>query len=163
VYPTKDDNGNLLSTEYGLCIYKDHQTITIQEMPEKSPAGQLPRSVDIILDDDLCDKLKPGDRAQVIGVYRALPNKQNGATNGLFHTVIIANNVRTLSKELDSPLTVEDVQQIRAIALRPDAFDLLARSLAPSIYGHEYIKKSLLLLLLGGIEKNLKDGTHIRG
>eukprot|EP00112_Aurelia_sp_Birch-Aquarium-sp1_P003943 Seg1447.2 transcript_id=Seg1447.2/GoldUCD/mRNA.D3Y31 product="DNA replication licensing factor MCM3" protein_id=Seg1447.2/GoldUCD/D3Y31 len=29
-YPTKDDDGNPLETEYGLSIYKDHQTFTIQ-------------------------------------------------------------------------------------------------------------------------------------
>lgn len=30
VYPTKDEEGNLLTTEFGLCTYKNHQTITIQ-------------------------------------------------------------------------------------------------------------------------------------
>ena len=29
-YPTKDDDNNPLETEYGMCVYKDHQTLTIQ-------------------------------------------------------------------------------------------------------------------------------------
>jgi DNA replication licensing factor MCM3 len=165
VYPTKDDEGNLLETEFGLSKYKDHQTFTVQEMPEKAPAGQLPRSVDIIVDDDLVDLAKPGDRVQVVGTYRCLPAKNNGFTNATFKTVLIANNVQILNKEVDFLFTSEDVKKIKKFANQKggDVFDILANSIAPSIHGHEYIKKAVLCMLLGGVEKILPNGTRLRG
>ncbi|XP_029451978.1 DNA replication licensing factor MCM3 [Rhinatrema bivittatum] len=165
VYPTKDEENNPLETEFGLSLYKDHQTITIQEMPEKAPAGQLPRSVDIILDDDLVDKVKPGDRVQVIGTYRCLPGKKGGYTSGTFRTIMIACNVNQLNKEAQPSFSADDVAKIKRFSKSrsKDIFDQLSRSLAPSIHGHEYIKKAILCMLLGGVEKILENGTRIRG
>ena len=71
-------------TEYGYCIYKDHQTISMQEMPEKAPAGQLPRSIDIVLDDDLVNKVKPGDRVQIVGTYRSMGAMNQGKMSAVF-------------------------------------------------------------------------------
>lgn len=165
VYPTKDDQGNALETEYGLSTYKDHQSLTIQEMPEKAPAGQLPRSVDIIVDDDLVDICKPGDRVQVVGTYRCLPNKQGSYTNGTFRTILLANNIRLMSKEVAPTFSARDVHKIREFTTQRniDVFETMAHSLAPSIHGHEYIKKAVLCMLLGGTEKVLDNGTRLRG
>lgn len=148
----------------------DHQTISIQEMPERAPAGQLPRSVDVILDDDLVDKAKPGDRIQLVGIYRTLGNRGGGSGSSTFRTVIIANNVIQLASKsgggiAQATLTDADIRNINKWAKnrKTKIFDMLAQSLAPSIYGHEYIKKAILLMLLGGVEKNLDNGTHLRG
>lgn len=165
IYPTKDEENNPLETEYGLSVYKDHQTITIQEMPEKAPAGQLPRSVDVILDDDLVDKVKPGDRVQVVGTYRCLPGKKGGYTSGTFRTVLIACNVKQMSKDMQPSFSAEDIAKIKKFSKTrsKDIFDQLAKSLAPSIHGHDYVKKAILCLLLGGVERDLENGSHIRG
>ena len=166
IYPTKDSQGNPYTTEFGLSHYADHQTLSIQEMPEKAPAGLLPSSIDVVLDDDLVDSCKPGDRVAIVGIYRALPSKSGAEGSGTFKSVLIANHVRQMTAGGSVgvvELTREDTANIRKVARRADCFDLLARSIAPSIYGHSLIKEALLLLLLGGVEKNLPNGTHIRG
>ncbi|XP_066434137.1 maternal DNA replication licensing factor mcm3-like [Eleutherodactylus coqui] len=165
IYPTKDEENNPLETEYGLSTYKDHQTLSIQEMPERAPAGQLPRSVDIIADDDLVDRCKPGDRVQIVGIYRCLPSKQGGFTSGTFRTILLAYNIKLMSKEIAPTFSAEDVAKIKKFCKvhSKDVFDQLSKSLAPSIHGHDYIKKAILCLLLGGNEKVLDNGTRIRG
>ncbi|KAE9401976.1 ATP dependent DNA helicase [Gymnopus androsaceus JB14] len=154
--PQTDDENRPLQIEYGLCGFRDHQRISIQEMPERSPPGQLPRSTDVIMDDDLVDKCKPGDRIQIVGFYRSVGG---GFYWGLQVSLLIANNINLLSSKLgggiaQAPLTDTDHSKHQPA---------LQKSLASSIYGHEYIKRAILLLLLGGAEKNLPNGTHIRG
>ena len=164
VYPTKDEEGNPLETEFGLCEYKDFQTVVIQEMPESAPLGQLPRSIEAMVEGDLVDKVKPGDRIHMTGIFRALAPMSAANTSGNFRTVLLANHVRGIGKEVNGlVMRPTDIKYIKSVAKRNDVFTLLSRSLAPSIYGHSYIKKALLLMLLGGCEKNLDNGTHLRG
>ena len=137
-------------------------------MPERAPAGQLPRGVDVLMDDDLVDRVKPGDRIQLVGLYRSLGNRNAGSGSATFRTLIMANNIITLSSKsgggiAQATITDTDIRNINKISKKKNVFDLLSQSLAPSIYGHDHIKKAILLMLLGGMEKNLENGTHLRG
>ncbi|KAL4929479.1 MCM DNA helicase complex subunit MCM3 [Aspergillus undulatus] len=168
IYPQEDDEKNPLITEYGYSTYMDHQTISIQEMPERAPAGQLPRSVDVIVDDDLVDRAKPGDRIQLVGIYRSLGNRNASSGSSTFRTLVMANNIIQLSSKsgggiAQATITDTDIRNINKISKKKHVFELLSNSLAPSIHGHDYIKKAILLMLLGGMEKNLDNGTHLRG
>jgi len=164
-YPTQDDDGNPLQTEYGLSTYKDNQTLTLQELPEKAPTGQLPRAIDALCEYDLVDRVKPGDRVQIVASYRCLPGKQSGFTNGTFKTILLVNNLISKSQEESINISGDDVAKCKKLSKQKKntIFELLSKSLAPSIHGHDYVKKALLCLLLGGIEKILPNGTRLRG
>ena len=101
-----------------------------------------------------------------MGVYRALATGSSGqsSTSGVFKTVILVNDVRILGRDSHGLVfTPADVRTIRSLGKRKDILELLGRSVCPSIHGHEVIKKALALQLLSGCEKNLANGTHLRG
>eukprot|EP00993_Chasmostoma_nieuportense_P001987 NODE_281_length_2501_cov_15.623842_g260_i0.p1 GENE.NODE_281_length_2501_cov_15.623842_g260_i0~~NODE_281_length_2501_cov_15.623842_g260_i0.p1 ORF type:complete len:767 (+),score=216.16 NODE_281_length_2501_cov_15.623842_g260_i0:3-2303(+) len=170
VYPKRDMEGNPLRTEFGLCTFSDHQSITLQETPETAPVGQLPRSVEVILEEDLVDQLKPGDRVRICGVYQAATNrqvKQKGDDGSIkFQTALVGNNVIHLGKRLKEPtLSVRDKQLIQKLLAQkspPQLLQFLSEGIAPAIFGLEQEKKAILLMMLGGEERQLEH-TRIRG
>lgn len=52
---------------------------------------------------------------------------------------------------------------LQAVRRGPDLYARLASSIAPEIYGHEDVKKALLLLLVDGVSRQLPDGMKLRG
>ena len=133
-------------------------------MPENAPPGQLPRSVQVVLENDLVYKAKPGDRVEVNGVFRCRGSSQNGVTNGIFQTQIVATGIRSLLEEKQKPnLSETDIKNIRKMAQEKNILEILGRSIAPTIEGCHLVKQGLLLQLFGGAEKILPNGTHLRG
>lgn len=93
-------------------------------MPERAPTGQLPRSVQVVLEKDLVDKVKPGDRIEVTGVYRGMA--QSGSTNGVFKTMLVATGIKSLLADKERPrLSEADIKAIRKIAKEKKCFDIL--------------------------------------
>jgi DNA replication licensing factor MCM4 len=59
-------------------------------------------------------------------------------------------------------VSAEEEEKIKRTASRPDIYDLLSRSLAPSIYEMDDVKKGILLQLFGGTNKTFQKGGNPR-
>ena len=107
-------------------MYKDSQVITIQEMPERAPPGQLPRSIQVVLENDLVDKCKPGDRVQVTGVFRAKSPSGQGGMSANFGTVLVATGVQSLNMEKERPqLNESDIKELMLSNGTPVGMEIL--------------------------------------
>ena len=149
-------------------IYRNYQTITLQESPGSVPAGRLPRHKNVILLSDLIDSARPGELIEVTGIYRNNFSFQLNSKHGfpVFATLIEANYVKSgLGDESGvlSSLTEEDQSAIRKLAEDPLIGTRIIRSIAPSIYGHHDIKTAIALSLFGGQSKNVHGKHSIRG
>lgn len=154
-------------------IFIDFQMVRLQELPEDLPAGQLPHYVEVTVMGDLVDQCRPGDRIMLTGIIR-IEQEQLApqAKTSLFRLRMEGNNIeyiggRAGSKDTRSveriTISAEDERQIRTIASKPEAYDKLIASFAPHIYGHETLKESILLLVVGSVTKKLEDGSTRRG
>lgn len=158
--PSKSAEGNPIELEYGLSTYIDHQKVVLQEMPETSPAGQLPRTVFVVLEEDLSDKIKPGDRVRVFGVYKCISNIS--AFPERLRTAIVANHAEKLGEE-QLKMHENDAPRFKKLSESPSLLQEVTRSIAPSIYGHDNAKAAIALMLFGGNPVDLQSGGRIRG
>ncbi len=141
----------------------DWQKIVIQERPEEIPPGQLPRSIEVVLTDELVDSARPGDRVAIVGVVRVRPDSIS-KKRVIYELFIEANHLEVSQKVLEEVvITREDEERIKLLARDPWVRKKIIASIAPAIYGHWDIKEAIALALFGGVPKVTEDGTRIRG
>ncbi|XP_027307910.1 DNA replication licensing factor MCM4 [Anas acuta] len=150
-------------------MFSDKQMIKLQESPEDMPAGQTPHTVALFAHNDLVDKVQPGDRVNVTGIYRAVPIRVNprvSVVKSVYKTHIdVIHYRKTDSKRLhgvdeeteQKMFTEERVEILKELSKKADIYERLSSALAPSIYEHEDIKKGILLQLFGGSRKDFTN------
>ena len=143
------------------------QEARIQELTDQVPMGHIPRSMTVNLYGDLCRTCNPGDHVIIDGIYMPRPYSGFKAIKAglLTDTYLLAHSIEQLkikSRVSDQGI-VDDIEEFQALAADPQMYDRLAKSLAPEIYGHVDVKKALLLLMVGGVNRTLPDGMKIRG
>ncbi len=144
--------------------FVDVQKIEIQENPETLDGGAQPQRITVILEDDITGSLFPGDRVTVYGVLKAEQKRAGAVPLTEFNIYVYCINFRKDSKEVDSVrVTQDDEKKIIELSKDGNIIEKLARSIAPTIYGMEMVKTSLVLQMFGGIRKTMKDGTTMRG
>lgn len=177
------DSPNSMQIVHNRSGFMDKQVIKLQETPDSVPAGQTPHSVSMCAYDELVDLCKAGDRVEITGIFKASPvrvNPRMRTLKSIYKTYIDVLHIQKVDKkrmgidvstveqdiseevsgniEETRKVSEEEEEKIRATAARPDIYDLLSRSLAPSIYELDDVKKGILLQLFGGTNKSFEKG-----
>ncbi|PYH32481.1 MCM DNA helicase complex subunit MCM4 [Aspergillus neoniger CBS 115656] len=178
---------NSMQIIHNRCAFADKQVIKLQETPDNIPDGQTPHSVSLCVYDELVDVCKAGDRVEVTGIFRCNPvriNPRQRTQKTLFKTYVdvlhvqkidrkkMGIDVSTVEQELSEQaagdaeqtrkITAEEEERIKRTASRPDVYELLSRSLAPSVYEMDDVKKGILLQMFGGTNKTFQKGGNPR-
>ncbi|KAJ9306183.1 hypothetical protein DTO217A2_4299 [Paecilomyces variotii] len=142
------------------------QEVKIQEMADQVPVGHIPRTMTIHCHGALTRQVNPGDVVDIAGIFLPVPYTGFRAIRAglLTDTYLEAQHITQHKKAYNDlimdPRTLKRIEQYKNSG---NMYDILARSIAPEIYGHLDVKKALLLLLIGGVTKEMGDGMHIRG
>ena len=156
------------------CKYLDKQHVRVQETPDAIPEGDTPHTVTVHAYQELVDAARPGDRVEITAVYKAEATKLNPrkrTVRTVYKTYLDAVHIRKsdnrrLSAEAgekpeDAAILAEQVgamqqhtlEQIEKLAADPHIYDRLVRSIAPSIWELEDVKRGILCLLFGGANR----------
>lgn len=142
------------------------QECKVQELSQQVPVGHIPRTLTIHVNGPLVRSVSPGDIVDVSGIF--LPSPYTGfkalKAGLLTETYLEAHHVRQHKKKFASfQMTPQVRTHVTELAQTGNVYERLAKSIAPEIFGNLDVKKALLLLLVGGVDKRVGDGMKIRG
>ncbi|MBN3309485.1 DNA replication licensing factor MCM5 [Amia ocellicauda] len=155
------------------CQCVDFQTLKLQEPPDAVPHGEMPRHLQLYCDRYLCDRVVPGNRVTLMGIYSirraGKPSTKGrdragvGLRASYLRVIGIQVDTEGAGRSVSGSVSPQEEEELRALAASPSVYEALARSIAPSIYGSQDLKKAIACLLFGGSRKRLPDGLTRRG
>mmetsp|Transcript_30617 Transcript_30617/g.37807 ORF Transcript_30617/g.37807 Transcript_30617/m.37807 type:complete len:322 (+) Transcript_30617:1134-2099(+) len=122
----------------------------------------------IIARGEITRRCSPGDMVNVTGIFMPQPT-YGFKRSGLFQdTFIEAFEIKKEKQNFrDTLLTDDRMERVNDIRSTCESDNHLARrlsqSICPEIFGMEEVKLALLLLMVGGVTKEMNDGMKIRG
>ena len=146
--------------------FSKYQELRLQELPDQVPVGHIPRSMTVKCRGEQTRHCGPGDIVTISGVFVTTKARGYKAMRQELQaeTFLEAMSIDKQKKGYgDIEIDEETERLVRSIAKDPDPYGRLAKSIAPEIFGHEDVKKALLLQLISGSTRVLPDGMKIRG
>ncbi|XP_026561217.1 DNA helicase MCM9 [Pseudonaja textilis] len=148
---------------------KDYQEIKIQEQVQRLSVGNIPRSMMVVLEDDLVDSCKSGDDITVYGVVmqRWKPFHQDSRCD--VEIVLKANYIQVNNEQIMGITIDEEVRkEFKDFWERHRSDPLAGRneilaSLCPQIFGLYLVKLAVAMVLAGGVQRTDNTGTQVRG
>lgn len=135
-----------------------HQEVRLQEISEDVPVGHTPCSIIVKCYGELTRLCAPGDIITLTSIYLVQTSAKNSLENYL-HAMDVC---KEKSAYVEMPQSVSMDSSIDEMADSPDVFSRLSCSVAPEIFGHDDVKKALLLQLVSGVTRVIGE-TPIRG
>ena len=148
------------------CKFLKFQEMKLQELTDQIPIGHIPRYMTVFLTEDQTRKVSPGETIVVSGAIMPIPFTGFKAIKAglITDTYLEAHHIHQSKKQYaDMEVTPEILGKIEQVTRMDGVYNRLASSIAPEIYGHEDVKKALLLMLVGGTNKETGDGMKVRG
>lgn len=150
------------------CYFVDIQRAEVQELLERLKGGTPAARLELYMEDDLVNRLTPGEAVEVVGIVRLRPplrpkGKREEAA-GIYTRYLEVINIVHMRKDFEDILiTPEEEAQIRELAKDPQIYDYIIDGVAPGIYGHTEVKEAIALQMFGGTKnKMLPGGEPIR-
>ncbi|XP_076283365.1 DNA replication licensing factor Mcm5 [Lasioglossum baleicum] len=157
------------------CHCVDFQVLKLQELPDHIPHGEMPRHLQVYCDRYLCDRVVPGNRVLILGIYSIKKVARTGGRGAAKEKALVgvrAPYIRVIGISVDGEnngsgtqpsITNEEEDLFRRIAADTNIYERIAKSIAPSIFGALDMKKAIACLLFGGARKRMPDGLCRRG
>jgi len=142
----------------------DAQKIRVQESPEGLRGGETPQSIDVNIEDDITGNVTAGDHVRVSGILKLDQRESGNEKTPMFDTYMDGMTVEIEDEQFEEmDITDEDKKEIVELSNEPDIYEQMVGAIAPSIYGYDQEKLSMILQLFSGVSKDLPDGSRIRG
>lgn len=129
---------------------------------------------------EIASFLTPGERQQVSLKHEGIRARDRSldSVTGLkalgikelnYKLVFMANSVSKFAafnyrdEDEVQELNAAEKEAIERLRNEPDLYSRMAKCISPTVFGHDEVKKGILLMLLGGVNKKTAEGMKLRG